>query len=91
MYALGSYADEKTKPYDRYMLIIRSLWVTLHITTCLFIIAGNAKLLGLLQENEMKKIKEMWDDSYGEGTKFDLDYGKLVILGLCVYIAIQVS
>lgn len=33
----------------------------------------------------------MWDNSYGEGTKFDLDYGKLVILGLCVYIAIQVS
>ncbi len=39
----------------------------------------------------MKKFKEMWDNSYGEGTKFDLDYGKLVILGLCVYIAIQVS
>ena len=28
---------------------------------------------------------------YGEGTKVDLDYGKLVILGLCIYIAIQVS
>jgi len=28
---------------------------------------------------------------YGEGTKTDLDYGKLVILGLCIYIAIQVS
>ena len=27
----------------------------------------------------------------GEGTKWDLDYGKLVILGLCIYIAIQVS
>ena len=39
----------------------------------------------------MKKIKEMWEDSYGEGTKFDLDYGKLVILGLCMYIAVQVS
>jgi len=40
----------------------------------------------------MKKlIKQMWDDVYGEGTKFDLDYGKLVILVLCVYIAIQVS
>jgi len=35
----------------------------------------------------MKKIKEMWDSSYGEGTKFDLDYGKLLILGLVVYIA----
>ena len=28
---------------------------------------------------------------YGEGTDFDLDYGKLTILALCVYIAIQVS
>jgi len=33
----------------------------------------------------------MWEKSYGEGTKFDLDYGKLIIIGLCVYIAIQVS
>lgn len=35
----------------------------------------------------MKSIKEMWDRSYGEGTKFDLDYGKLVIIGLLIYIA----
>ena len=28
---------------------------------------------------------------YGEGTDFDLDYGKLLILGLVIYIAIQVS
>ena len=27
----------------------------------------------------------------GEGTKFDLDYGKLLIIGLCIYIAVQVS
>ena len=39
----------------------------------------------------MKSIKGMWEKSYGEGTKFDLDYGKLVIIGLCIYIAIQVS
>ncbi len=35
----------------------------------------------------MKSIKEMWDRSYGEGTKFDLDYGKLVIIGLLIYVA----
>jgi len=29
--------------------------------------------------------------NYGEGTKFDLDYGKLLIIALCVYIAIKVS
>ena len=28
---------------------------------------------------------------YGEGTDFDLDYGKLLILGLLIYIAVQVS
>ena len=27
----------------------------------------------------------------GEGTKWDLDYGKLIIIGLCIYIAIRVS
>lgn len=39
----------------------------------------------------MKKIKDAWEKSYGEGTNFDLDYGKLIILFLCIYIAIQVS
>ena len=34
-----------------------------------------------------KTIKEIWEASYGEGTKFDLDYGKLLILALVVYIA----
>ena len=28
---------------------------------------------------------------YGDGTDFDLDWGKLIILGLCIYIAVQVS
>ena len=39
----------------------------------------------------MKKFREQCENLYGEGTKFDLDYGKLVILFLCIYIAIQVS
>jgi|TARA_B100001250_G_C19131319_1_gene499695 hypothetical protein len=39
----------------------------------------------------VKNLKNKYDALYGEGTKFDLDYGKLVILGLCIYIAIQVS
>ena len=38
-----------------------------------------------------KSLKEMWDHQYGEGTRFDLDYGKLIILALCIYIAIKVS
>ena len=33
----------------------------------------------------------MWEKSDGEGTKWDLDYGKLMILFLCIYIAVKVS
>ena len=51
---------------------------------------------------EIQKIGEysMWhriidfanlEKKYGEGTKFDLDYGKLLIIFLCVYIAVKVS
>ena len=39
----------------------------------------------------MKNLKEMWEASYGEGTKFDLDYGKIIIVLLCIYIAVKVS
>ena len=42
-------------------------------------------------KEKRKTMKEIWDNQYGEGTRFDLDYGKLIILALCVYIAIQVS
>ena len=36
------------------------------------------------------RIMTFFDDK-GEGTKWDLDYGKLIIIGLCLYIAITVS
>ncbi len=35
--------------------------------------------------------KNAFEEKFGEGTSFDLDYGKLLIIFLCVYIAIQVS
>ena len=35
--------------------------------------------------------KNPFEEKFGEGTAFDLDYGKLVIIALCVYIAVQVS
>ena len=35
--------------------------------------------------------KNVFEEKFGEGTAFDLDYGKLLIIALCVYIAIQVS
>mgnify|MGYP004380656787 FL=1 len=46
LYALGSYSDEKTKPYDTSMLLIRSAWIILHVVTCLFIIIGNGRVMG---------------------------------------------
>ena len=35
--------------------------------------------------------KNAFEEKFGEGTAFDLDYGKLLIIALCVYIAAQVS
>ena len=35
--------------------------------------------------------KNAFEEKFGEGTAFDLDYGKLLIIGLCIYIAVQVS
>ena len=48
---------------------------------------GIEQVLGCL----MKGIREKWADSYGEGTQFYLDYAKLFVIGLCIYIAMQVS
>ena len=48
---------------------------------------GIEQILGCL----MKGIREKWADSYGEGTQFYLAYGKLFVIGLCIYLAMQVS
>ncbi len=45
-YALGSFSDEKTKDYDKQVLVIRTFWVILHIATCLMIILGNGHIMG---------------------------------------------
>ena len=37
------------------------------------------------------KEKNAFERNFGEGTAFDLDYGKLLIIALCIYIAVQVS
>ena len=38
-----------------------------------------------------KREKNAFERNFGEGTAFDLDYGKLLIISLCIYIAAQVS
>ena len=35
--------------------------------------------------------KNTFEEKFGEGTAFDLDYGKILIIALCIYIAVQVS
>lgn len=35
--------------------------------------------------------KNAFQEKFGEGTAFDLDYGKLLIISVCIYIAVQVS
>ncbi len=39
----------------------------------------------------IKREKNAFERNFGEGTAFDLDYGKLMIIALCIYIAVQVS
>jgi hypothetical protein len=36
------------------------------------------------------RIIEHFEAKYGESTKYDLDYGKLLIIALCIYIALEV-
>ena len=35
--------------------------------------------------------KNVFEERFGEGTAFDLDYGKILIIALCIYIAVKVS
>jgi len=45
---------------------------------------------GLFQQSQPSE-KNAFEKKFGEGTVFDLDYGKLLIIALSVYIAVQVS
>ena len=42
-------------------------------------------------KNNPENTIEAFKKKYGEGTAADLDYGKLTIIALCIYIAVQVS
>ena len=48
-------------------------------------------LISIRSEDMFEKTISRFKEKYGEGTAADLDYGKLIILALCIYIAIQVS
>ena len=49
----------------------------------------NVRELNRDKENIMKLSD--FRKKFGEGTDFDFDYGKLVILALFIYIAVKVS
>ena len=38
-----------------------------------------------------EREKNAFEKNFGEGTAYDLDYGKLLIIALCIYIAVKVS
>jgi hypothetical protein len=44
--AIGTKAYDNKRKADK-VALIRTVWIVLNIVTCLFIIAGNSKTLGL--------------------------------------------
>ena len=49
-YALGSFSDEKTEPYDNYIVLVRSVIFVSYLVTNCFIIAGVIRHWGDNQE-----------------------------------------
>lgn len=50
-----------------------------------------AKKAAAMTEPIPEREKNAFEKNFGEGTAFDLDYGKLLIIALCIYIAVKVS
>ena len=50
-----------------------------------------AKKAEAIAQPVVEREKNAFEKNFGEGTAFDLDYGKLLIIALCIYIAVKVS
>ena len=50
-----------------------------------------AKKVATIAQPVVEREKNAFEKNFGEGTAFDLDYGKLLIIALCIYIAVKVS
>ena len=50
-----------------------------------------AKKAGAIAQPVVEREKNAFEKNFGEGTAFDLDYGKLLIIALCIYISVKVS
>ncbi len=53
--------------------------------------ATNAKVTETVPKQVKVAKKNAFETNFGEGTAFDLDYGKLFIIALLIYVAYQVS
>ena len=51
-------------------------------------VASKAAAIG---QPVVEREKNAFEKNFGEGTAFDLDYGKLLIIALCIYIAVKIS
>ena len=50
-----------------------------------------AKKAAAITQPIAERDKNAFEKNFGEGTAFDLDYGKILIIALCIYIAVKVS
>ncbi len=83
--AIGSKAYEDEIKSDR-VAIIRSVWVLLHIVTCLFIIVGNGRVLGLWQiiKNNLTESKRKQTNWTENQTNIQKRYGQCMCqLNVC--------
>ena len=65
-YALGSFSDEKTEPYDNYVVLVRSVIFVSYLVTNCFITAG---------------VIRHWGDGHESGTPVPASISNSAMIG----------
>jgi len=65
-YALGSFSDEKTEPYDNYIVLVRSIIFVSYLVTNCFITAG---------------VIRHWGDGHESGTPVPASISNSAMIG----------
>ena len=65
-YALGSFSDEKTEPYDSYVVLVRSIIFVSYLVTNCFITAG---------------VIRHWGDGHESGTPVPASISNSAMIG----------
>ena len=65
-YALGSFSDEKTEPYDNYIILVRSIIFVSYLVTNCFITAG---------------VIRHWGDGHESGTPVPASISNSAMIG----------